>query len=64
MTLILGSIFLFFVVIYAFVAAAVLYHLWHYTLPGWRASRIVVPVFIAISSVLFILAGYFLMGLA
>ncbi|MBI2639693.1 MAG: hypothetical protein HYW90_02255 [Candidatus Sungbacteria bacterium] len=60
MILILASIFSLFALVYALIAGAVLYHLWHYTLPGWTAARFVVPTFLVISTFFFILAAYFL----
>lgn len=54
-----GMIFALFAAGYVLLAAAVFYHLFHYTLPGWTAARVAAPVFIFISAALFILAAYF-----
>lgn len=45
------SFFILFVVIDAFFSAAVMYHLWHYTLPGWSAPKVVVPTYVALTVV-------------
>lgn len=34
-----------------FFSAAVIYHLLHYTLPGWAAPKIVIPVYAALALV-------------
>jgi len=52
--------FLAFVAVDGYLVAAVLYHLRQYTLPGWNAARVVMPVFIILSLTLLALASYFL----
>ncbi|MFY9461931.1 MAG: hypothetical protein WAP51_01880 [Candidatus Sungiibacteriota bacterium] len=54
-----GTIFAVFVLVYAFLVASVLYHLRQYTLPGWTATRIVVPIFFIISTIFLAFATYF-----
>lgn len=57
-----GSIFFAFTITYALLSAAVFYHLFQYTLPGWTAARIVVPIFLVLSAALFLLTVYFFFG--
>ena len=56
---IFGGVFLFFALGYILLTAAVFYHLYHYTLPGWNAAKIVIPIFLLLSVALFITAAYF-----
>lgn len=42
----------------AFLSAAVVYHLWKYTLPGWTAVKIIVPAYLALALLFFGLALY------
>lgn len=58
MFIIVGGIFFLFTLVYAFLAAAIVYHLSHYTLPDWTAARIVAPAFFILSAILFIIASY------
>ena len=51
MFLTLLAFFLLFVVIDAFFSAAVIYHLWHYALPGWSAPKIVIPTYLGLTLV-------------
>ena len=48
---VLLALFIAFVAADAFVSAAAIYHLWSYTLPGWPAPKIVIPVYVATSLV-------------
>lgn len=41
-----------------FFGAAVIYHLWKYTLPGWKAVKIVVPAYLALWLIFLGLALY------
>lgn len=59
MFIVFGAVFLLFIIVYFSVSAAVVYHLYHYTLPGWSAARVVLPSFFIISALLFGLAAYF-----
>ncbi len=34
-----------------FLSAAVIYHLLHYTLPGWTAPKIVIPAYLVLTLV-------------
>lgn len=54
-----GIIFIIFAIAYAFLTAAVFYHLHQFTLPGWNVPKIVVPIFILLSVIFFSLAAYF-----
>ncbi|MBI2054707.1 MAG: hypothetical protein HYT39_01255 [Candidatus Sungbacteria bacterium] len=45
-----------FVLIYAFFASAIVYHLRAYTLPGWSMGRIGIIIFILLSLILLALA--------
>lgn len=47
-----------FTLIYVFFAAAIVYHLRVYTLPGWSLGRIGIMVFIGASILLFASAAY------
>ena len=42
----------------AFIAAAVIWHLHKYTLPGWTAAKAVVPAYLGLSLTLLALALY------
>lgn len=46
---VLLALFIAFTAADAFVSAAAIYHLWSYTLPGWSAPKIVIPIYVAIS---------------
>lgn len=41
------AFFIAFVAGLAFFSSAVIYHLWHYTLPGWSAPKVVIPAYLA-----------------
>ncbi len=56
---IFGGLFVFFALGYILLTAAVFYHLYQYTLPGWSAVKVVMPAFLLLSAILFILAAYF-----
>jgi len=43
------SFFVIFVAADIFFAAAVLYHLRQYTLPGWNAAKVVIPAYVGLS---------------
>ncbi|MEK7108642.1 MAG: hypothetical protein AAB844_00820 [Patescibacteria group bacterium] len=45
----------------ALLSAAVIYHLRQYTLPGWTAAKLVIPLYLILASLLLIVAlAYFL----
>lgn len=44
---VLLALFIAFAAADAFVSAAAIYHLWSYTLPGWSAPKIVIPIYVA-----------------
>lgn len=46
---VLLALFIAFTAADAFVSAAAIYHLRSYTLPGWSAPKIVIPIYVAIS---------------
>ena len=54
-----GTVFVAFILVYAFLAGSVLYHLRQYTLPGWNAARIIVPIFFILSAIFLAFATYF-----
>ena len=56
MQLILAAVFIVLVVTDAFFAAAVIYHVRKYSLPGWGAAKIVPPLYLLLSLLFFILA--------
>ncbi len=43
------AFFLAFIAADIFFSAAVIYHLLHYTLPGWTAPKIVIPVYLILA---------------
>lgn len=47
-------IFIIFTALYILAAAAVIYHLKEYALPGYRAPKIVTAVFLALSGILWL----------
>lgn len=58
MFIILLSGFLIFLAANIYLAAAAFWHLRHYTLPGWNAAKIVVPLFIGLTLILLGFASY------
>lgn len=59
MIFIFGGIFLVFIVVWFFFTGAVIFHLRKYTLPGWSAPKLVLPIFFTLSAILFLFAVYF-----
>ncbi|MDO8560911.1 MAG: hypothetical protein Q7R91_01710 [bacterium] len=59
MFLIAAGVFMAFAGVYAFLTAAVIHHLYHYTMAGWTAVRFVVPIFFFLSAIFFAFATYF-----
>jgi len=53
-------IFVIFTAIWGFFATSTIYHLKQYSLPGWSAYKIAMPVFFIISAAFFGFAVYFL----
>lgn len=50
--------FFLFTLIFCLVSGSIIYHINAYTLPGWTVGRTVIIVFLALSLLLFIFAGY------
>lgn len=57
---ILFLLFVAFVAVDLFLAAAVIYHLRQYTLPGWNAAKVVIPTYIVLSLMFLAAAGFYL----
>ena len=55
----LSAFFILFVAADAFIAGAVIWHLRTYTLPGWNAAKIAIPLYLLLSAVFFGFALYF-----
>lgn len=53
-------IFFIFTILYAGFSAAIIYHLKQYTIPQHYAPRIVVPFFLAVSGILWLMSLLFL----
>ncbi len=51
--------FIAFVIADVYLVAAVFYHLRQYTLPGWDAARVIMPLYIFLSLALLLLAVYY-----
>lgn len=52
------AVFILVIALDVFFSAAIIYHLRHFTLPGWTAARIAVPVYLALAAIFFGLALY------
>lgn len=59
MIFLLWGIFIIFIGLWIFFTAAVIFHLRKYTLPGWSAPKLVLPIFFVLSAILFLFALYF-----
>lgn len=60
----LAAILALFAAVHIFFSAAVIFHLRRYTLPGWSAPRIIIPLYCILSLLLFGFALYSLYTIA
>lgn len=63
MFLLFSIIFIAFTVVYAIFTGSVIYHFRVFALPSQKFARIIVPIFVIVSALLWLSALYFLMQL-